>query len=392
MRVVNSYRAPIGAQPLGIPPLKKCYQTRAVKRYAMRFRSVLIAAALLSSCERKAATPDPEKPIEPTFSEVGAADAFGAPGGDVNDVAFWSHPDVAFESLVLTVNDAVVEAFAVETGRLVFSVPGGADTIEVFYAGEKSPGFFIAASGGAYRLFAIAGDGRSAASQGLFEAASEMALFCVKGGVEPVLYEIAGGTISSRALTIAANAAELASPETLVESGNAVACHVDPFRDDVIVISSDGAIRRINPASGAVFGIALPAELSAGASSLAVGRTEAGEPSVQVALLDERTGSISLFDASDGHALGRIRVKATFDLEAVTSASRIDIGSANFGGVYRDGALAVVTSGAGAPVRLVPWNGVMSALSLRVPAALNPRSPKIEPEDDDVISIEVIEP
>lgn len=358
----------------------------------MRYRAFLIAAALVSACDRKPTARAPEASTEAAPAEVGAADAYGATGDVVNDVAFWTHPGVAFESLVLTANDAAVEAFAVETGARAFSVAGGADAIEVFYAEAASPGYLVAAGDGVYRLFAVAADGKSAAPQGLFDAAAEQPRFCIKGGTDPVLYEIAGGIISSRALKTDASEAGLGAPIKLGDAAGAIACHVDPLSENVIVISSDGAIKRIDPATGAVFGIALPADLSPTSSSLAAGRTETGDPVIHVALLDGGTGSISLFDASDGHALGAVRVKATFDLDAVEAATRIEIGSANFGGVYRDGALAVVTSGAGAPVRLVPWNGVMGALSLPAPAVPNPRMPNGEPAEEGVISIEVIEP
>lgn len=390
--MVFYYHAAKPLSAVGSLFLQTCYQIRAGKGVSMRYRAFLIAAALLSACDRKAAAPASEAGTETVTAEVGAADAFGAPGEQVNDVAFWNHPGVAFESLVLTVNDAAVEAFAVETGELVFSVSGGADSIEVFYSEASSPGYLVAAGDGAYRLFAFAADGKSAAPLGLYDAAAENPRFCIAGGAEPVVYEIVDGTISSRALKIEQSEAELGLPIKLAETAGAIACHVDPLSDHVIVISSDGAIKRIDAGTGAVFGIALPADLSPESSSVAVGRTEEGDPIVQVALLDGKTGSISLFDGIDGHALGAVRVKATFDLDAVETASRVEIGSANFGGVYRDGALAVVTSGAGAPVRLVPWNGVMGALSLPVPAAPNPRRPKGEPAEEAVISIEVIEP
>ncbi len=392
MRVVFYYHAQTGGSGVGTQPFETCYQVHADKGVAMRHRAFLIAAVLLSACDRKAADPAPDATTPTETAEVAAADAFGASGDEVNDVAFWTHPSVAFESLVLTVNDAGVEAFAVETGERLFSVSGGADAIEVFYAEGSSLGYLVAAGDGAYRMFAIAADGKSASPLALFDASAEQPRFCIKGGAQPALYEIAGGTITSRALKIAAGAAQLAAPIRLADAAGATACHVDPLSDNVIVISGDGAIKRIDAATGTIFGVALLADLSPTSTGLAVGRTETGDPVVHVALLDGRAGAISLFDASDGHPLGAVRVKATFDLDAVEAATRIEIGSANFGGVYRDGALAVVTSGDGAPVRLVPWNGVMGALSLPVPAVPNPRMPKGEPAEDRVISIEVVEP
>lgn len=360
----------------------------------MRFRAVLLVTAFLAACDRKIETAQPEQaPEAPAVAEVAAADSYGEPGEEVNDVAFWSHPSVAFESLLLAVTDAAIDAFAVETGERVFALEGGADSIAVFYAGAGSPGHLIAGGDGAYRIFAVAADGKSAAPLGgLIDAGADVPVFCVRSGPAPAVYEIAGGAVAARTLTIVASRAELGAPVRLADAAGAVACHVDPFTDNVITVAGDGAIRRIDAATGTVFGIALPAGLSPVSSGLAAGRTETGDPALQVALLDGATGSVSLFDAGDGHALGAVRVKATFDLTAVGSASQVAIGSANYGGVYRDGALAVVTAGEGAPVRLVPWNGVMGALSLPVLAVPDARTPRGETAEEDVISIEVIEP
>lgn len=358
----------------------------------MRFAPLMIAAVLLVACDRKGAPPEPA-PALPA-AEVAAADAFGSPGETVTDVAFWSHPSIAFESLLLSAGDAGVRADRIETGEAIFEIPGGSDAVEVLYAGvgASATGYLLAAGDGAMRLFRIHQDGSGYDPVALADAASSANAFCAGGGAAPKLYEIAGGELSVRMLTIIANGAELGAARALAAADNAIGCHVDPMTEAVILVSRDGAIRRVDPSSGAVFGIALPDGLAPVSSALAFGRDEAGAPVSQVALLDQASGKISVFDASDGHALGAVRIKATFDLGAVTAASRIVIGAANYGGVYRDGALAVVTTGEGAPVRLVPWNGVMGALSLAFPAVTDPRAPAGAPPAEDVISIDVIEP
>ena len=212
MRVVFFYRGPVATLTVGTLRSETCYQDRAIKGVSMRYQAFLIALALLAACERKAAAPEPQTTTDVPAAEVGAADAYGAPGEDVNDVAFWSHPSIAFESLVITVTDAAVEAFAIETGDSVFSLSGGADAIDVFYAGASSPGYLVAAGDGAYRFFAFAADGKSAAALGLFDAAAEQPQFCVKGGSDPVLYEIGDGAISSRTMTIAGTRIALGDP------------------------------------------------------------------------------------------------------------------------------------------------------------------------------------
>jgi streptogramin lyase len=377
-------------------PFETCYQARAAIGVPMRYRAALIAAVALSSaCERKTEAPPSEPtPDAPVVAEVAAADSYGVEGERVYDIAFWSHPGVVFESLLLAAADDRITAYRIETGEQKFEIPGGAQGVELFYAGvgAGATGYLLADSGGAYRLNAISQDGAGFNPIAMANAGVAGAAFCASGGPAPVIYEIVDGKISARTLTIVANGAELGAARAVAAAPNAIACHVDPLSDNVITVSGDGAIRRIDPATGAVFGLALPAGISPVASGLAAGRTEAGDPVAQVALLDADSGSAMLFDAVDGHALGSVRIKATFDLDAVKAATRLAIGSANYGGVYRDGALAVVTSGDGAPIRLAPWNGVMGALSLPVAAVPDPRTPNGAAAEESVISIEVIEP
>lgn len=361
----------------------------------MRITPVLAAAAVLAACERKPDGPVPDPGVAaPTVADVAAADAYGAPGEAVADVAFWSHPSVAFESLLVAATADSIAAYRIETADPAFMIPDGADDIDVLYAGEgaSAQGYLLAASNGAYRLYAINQDGAGFTPVAIANADAGGGVFCAGGGASAAVYEASGRKLSARALTIAADGAGLGAARALADIPNAIGCNVDPLTDEIIAVSSDGAIRRVDSRTGAVFGLALPQNAAPSSSGLAAGRNETGEAQGQVALLDAASGVVSLFDANDGHALGAVRIRATFDLEAVATASVIAVGSANYGGVYRDGALAVVTSGDGAPVRLVPWNGVMGALSLPVAAAIDPRAPEGPAAEEGVISIEVIEP
>ena len=361
----------------------------------MRNSALTALLFLLTACDRKPASPVPDPDVAaPPIDEVAAADSYGAEGDSITDVAFWSHPSVAFESLLIAAGAAGVSAYEIETGDAAFEIPGAVANIEVFYSGvgAGAQGYLLSAGDGAYRLHAIFQDGKGSSPVVMANAARPADIYCAGGGAAPKIYEAAAGKLAARTITIVGNGAELGDARAISEIGDIIGCHVDPLSEDVIVAGRDGAIRRIDPKTGAVFGIALPKDAAPSASGLAVGRDEGGVAQGQVALLDSKSGVVSFFDSKDGHALGAVRVKATFDLDAVEAASRIAIGSANYGGVYRDGALAVITSGAGAPVRLVPWNGVMGALSLPVAAAIDPRAPEGPAAEEGVISIDLIEP
>lgn len=361
----------------------------------MRLNAAMIAAFALAACGRNAETPAPApEPSTPEFQEVAAADSFGAPGERVMDVAFWSHPAVAFESLLIAATRDKVSAYRLETGEARFEISGGAERIDVFYAGEgqKAVGYLLASGDGADRLYAIDQDGSGFKQLSIATSGGLAREHCLGNGASPELYELTADLVSMRSVRIVANGAEFSSPSSIADVSGAIACSVNPLANEVIVTSEDGSIRRVDPSSGAIFSLALPQDLKPIAAALATGRNETDETVAQIVLLDAGGAMLRLFDSKDGHAIGAVRVKATFDLEAVETATRIKIGSANYGGVYRDGALAIVTEGDGAPVRLVPWNGVMGALSIPVAAVVDPRIPGGESAEDSVISIEVIEP
>ncbi len=363
----------------------------------MRFKSAALAPLfVLIACEKK---PDIVPASEPPpaaaqAAEVAAADSYGSPGTSVTDVDFWSHASIAFQGLLLAATPAGIDAFRIETGELAFAIPGGASALEIFYAGAGAAagGYLLAAGDGSYRLYAINPDGAGYAPVATPNAPPGKAVFCTGGGLSPQLFEIAGGAVTARSLMIVPNGAEFGPARPVATVPGAIGCSVDPLTDQIVAVGADGAIRRIDADTGAVFGLALPENLNPAGAALAAGRNDAGETSGQVALLDAASGVVSLFDAKDGHALGSVRVKATFDLDAVASAKGIAIGSANYGGVYRDGALAVVASGDAAPIRLVPWNGVLGALSLPLSGAIDPRAPAGNPAEERVISIDLIEP
>lgn len=361
----------------------------------MRWITVLVAALALVACGRKAETPS-QTPVAnaPDVREVAAADSFGVAGERVTDVAFWSHPAIAFESLLFAAAGGKLSAYSIETGETRFEIPGAAERVDIFYAGEGpgALGHLLATGDGIDRLYTIDQDGRGFKQVSIGIGGPLSGERCVAGGANPALYELTDGALTIRSIKIAGDNAQLSSMQRVAEIANGVACSVDPLTGEVFVTSADGAIRRVDPASGTVFGLAMPRDLNPASAALATGQNERGEPVGQVAALKAGGATVSLFDAKDGHAIGDFRIKATFDLEAVETAIRIEIGAANYGGVYRGGALAIVTEGGGAPVRLVPWNGVMGALSLPVAAVIDPRNPGGDPVEEDVISIDLIEP
>lgn len=356
----------------------------------MRLTSAALILLALAACERA----KKDEPAAPAVEvrEVAAADGYGAPEDAVNAVAFWSHPSVNFESLLIAATDAGLKAFSIESGEEIGSAAAPASKVSVFYlgSGPGAQGYAIASGGGAYSIYAIANDAPSLAPLAVTGPAPGAEAFCVSGGV---LYEAGGDSLDARDITILSSGAVIGGARKIADAPGVTACHVDDRSGDIITLGTDGAIKRVDPKTGESFGLAF---VSGAATASALFLMTAPEPAYPsggaLAVLDGESGVISLFDLVDGHALGAVRIKSTFDLDAVAAAKTIAAGYGNYGGVYRDGALAVITAGDGAPIRLAPWNGVLDALKLPLGENVDPRAPQPAAEPERVIDIELEQP
>lgn len=363
----------------------------------MRSTALLTALVTVAACDR-ATAPSPEKDDAPAIEakEVAAADGFGEPGRSVNAVAFWSHPGVNFESLVLAATDEGVDAYSIETGDKVASVAQGpVSELAVVYAGEGAAarGYAAAGRGAGYEFYAIDNETRAMAPVMVEMGAPGTGTFCAgrrDGGL--ALYEIGEGALASRQIDLREGGLALGDPAPLAEIDGILSCHVDDRTGAVITVSAGGAIRRVDPASGAAEGVAIADGAVDGSALILTKSPQEGAPGGAIAILDGGAATVRLFDLVDGRAIGAVRVKSTFDLDAVATATSIAAGYGNYGGVYRDGALAIVTAGDGAPVRLAPWNGVLDALGLPLGDSVDPRAPQAADEADDFLSIELKEP
>lgn len=366
----------------------------------MRLVVVAILAALaLAACERaESPGPEPAAPVA-DIREVAAADAYGEAGERVNAVAFWSHPTVNFQGLVISSTEVGLKAYDIESGALVAASLNTGETggVSVIYEGAApSTSYAIAAAGAGYVARAIDNKTRSFEPVDVEMAAPRTGAFCVgRRGDAFAVYEVGDAGIALREMTVGEAHISIGDPRPFATGNSIASCHVDDRDGAIITVGKDGAIRRIDPETGESFGLALIEGMMADGSALLLSTGVADGPKQggAVVVLDGESGLFRVVDLADGQALGMARVKSTFDLEAVASAKAIAIGSGNYGGVYRDGILAVVADVEdAAPIRLVPWNGVLAALQLPLGENVDPRNPSPKAEDESVIDIELIEP
>ncbi|GAB4524550.1 MAG: hypothetical protein Kow00133_12830 [Amphiplicatus sp.] len=387
-------------------------QTLSVFRLAPRRAPGTAAAALLAlaACGREPAeapeAPAPE-PVEAT--EVAAVDEFGPAPAPIAGIAFWSHPGLPFNGLVLAATADGIVAYNIEDGREVAAAGGfSATDLSVAYAGKgpAAQGYAVARvegggedGGPAYRFYAVDNAERTLALQTtLFIGGRGVEGFCIgptrEGGL--ALHEMRADGWRATALEIRAGAVTATAAQSATHKGGFSRCVVDDIDGAVYAATPGGAIYRLEagaePALLARTPVKEPADIGLALNGLVEGGpTE--ECCGQIALLDGATGEVYLYDREDGALLGAVRLKASFDVDGVGEATAMGLAYGNYGAIYRDGALALATNGERPVLRLAPLNGVMDALGEPLGPTANPRdlAPQ-EEEEPFVIDIDVVNP
>ena len=361
-----------------------------------RFVAMVLILAALSACGQKESAQSPAAPAEPIASgEVVTADQLGPFASDVSDVAFWTNTKVPFQGLVLVATADGVTAFNIEDGETVSEVEAAKATgVEVVYSGSGATarGIAIIAANGGLRFEEIANDTRAFKSLASKGAPTNVGTFCAGPDRDGTLklFAIYGKSIAAFSLAINDDVTVTASANAKAPADIA-GCVVDPVDGSVFLAGVDAAIYRlasngeIDPAPFAKSAASKPTAIGLALNGLVEGgATE--ECCGQIALLDASDARVLLFDRDDGKAIGAVRLSSSFDVEGVAVATAMGVGYGNFGGVYRDGVLALATDGDTPHVRLAPLNGALDSLSTPMGETADPRalSPQ-EPVDDGLI-------
>lgn len=392
--------------------MKNRRQMLSVLRTVRRRPSGTAAAALLAlaACGREPAeapgTPAPE-PVE--AAQVAAVDEFGPAPAPIAGVAFWSHPALPFNGLVLAATSDGLVAYNIEDGREVAAAGGFSATgLSVAYVGKgpAAQGYAVARAEGsgedggpAYRFYAIDNAERTLALQTtLFIGGRGIEGFCFgptrEGGL--ALHEMRADGWRATELEIRAGVVTATATQSMPHDGGFTRCAVDDIDGAVYAATPDGALYRLEAGAEPVLLARTPAKAPADIGLALNGLVEGGpteECCGQIALLDGATGEVYLYDREDGALLGAVRLKASFDVDGVGEATAMGMTYGNYGAIYRDGVLALATNGERPVLRLTPLNGVMDALGKPLGPTANPRdlAPQ-EEEEPFVIDIDVVNP
>ncbi|MEX0644166.1 MAG: hypothetical protein WD076_02575, partial [Parvularculaceae bacterium] len=366
--------------------------------------SFLVSLSLIfasTACGQKA---DPAAPVgvPPIVAEVQAADQFGAFDAPIKGLAFWAHPTLPYNGMLIAASEKGLVAFNMEDGEEVSRADGVPATgVSVSYtgAGAAAQGFAAVSMAGVdggpgdIGFFAIdnATRGLTSLSSQRVGGGKDDQGFCLgrnEAGDRLVLHRMRAKGWSSQ--TIGGDS----SAETKSASfrGGFVACVADDVDRAVFAVTAAGDIYRIG-ADGAVgksplarSGVSNPAGIGLSLSGLVDGGpTE--ECCGYLYVLNGADASVHVFDRDDGRAVGAIKLAASFDVDGVSVATTLGVGQGNFGAVYRDGALALATNGAAPHVRLAPLNAVMSALSAPLGAPITLRALGGQDEEEPVLDI-----
>ena len=369
-------------------------------------RLILIGLFAAASCAEKAPPPEP-RDTEPAGAptEVAAIDEFVPLECPVDALAFWSHPTLAFNGLVIAAGDAGLVAFNIEDGDEVARDEAPVSGVAISYlgTGADAVGYLATRARGGERAFRfLAVDNASRALRLLdslvISDRSADARFCLgrtSDGRALVLHEVGGFGWRWSPLTIAGSmvaAGEGGGVE--VSPDGLTRCVADDVDGAVFAISRSGALFRL--ADGAAERIAETGVEDADGIGLALNGLVEGGPTDQccgqIAVLDGEAGVVRLFDREDGRAVGAARLKASYEVDAVASAAALGFGNGNFGGVYRDGVVALATAGDRPSIRLTPLNGLMDALGAPLGPTADPRDLAPQPDEARVIDIELVNP
>jgi hypothetical protein len=368
--------------------------------------SILCLGAVLAACgdrQTRPAQPASSEAAEPApVGEIEATDQFGPFASPVTGIAFWTHPSLSFQGMVLASSADGLAAFNVEDGAEVARIEGvAANGVNVVYAGggAEARGFAIAldASTGEFRYYEIDNASRSLSSAPATGATNNRAAaFCSGADRDGALRLIAlnGAMVETSAIEIGEGGVrvELLSQQRAPQG--VVACVVDPLDGAVFLAGESGAIYRMaldGNIDAKVFAESGLSHISS-IGLMLHGLVEAGpteECCGEIAVLDAADGSVRLIDRDDGQPSGAARIISSFDVEGVATATAMGVGYGNFGGIYRDGILALATDGDSPAVRLAPLNGVMDAISAPMGPTAEPRNLSDQAEEDDGLVIDV---
>ncbi len=372
----------------------------------MRIAALALAATLLTiSCGRDGGGPAAaengmtQPPAQADAVNVRASDSLPDQAAAPAGIAFWVHPNVAFNSLMIVAGAEGVASYNIEDGEEAARIDGvNAQGAAVSYLGfgPDAAGVlaFFDRAAGAFKLYGIDNVSRAFLPiEGGPAIRGAVRGFCFGRAQDvagPALFVVQKARLSIFNFEAGEDGVGVANLSVIDAPDDIASCAVDI--DGVVLVASDsGEIFRLD--DGAGFDAPFAAAAMTAAADLSVLAYTAPEGSAtaitgQLALLDQASGVVHLFDREDGHTLGAVAIAASDEIESVSAATAMGVTGANLGGLYRNGAIALGVGGDTPSIRLIPLNGAANALTLTLGDPVNPRGMVPQAEEDDAFIID----
>ena len=312
--------------------------------------------------------------------------------GVKGDIAFWSHPTLAFNSLLLAAGSQNITGVAVESRLDVAGLEVGARAMDVAYIGEgvDARGYLVALSGSSLQLSEIQNATGALSPIASMESPTISALqeICLSAAGETIHgYGVGTNSMVRITITLEGGMRDISIAPSAAPAGP-IDCTVDPLSQAAYFLGADGTISRLDSDGNAMVPFSAPHPSGGRSLGLLLKSDDGQTPSPRLIVLGDDTSHLRLLDGS-GDTLGQFKLSASFDYPAVENPSALGVGFGNYGGVYRDGAIALAHDEG---ISLVPWNAVATALELPIGDGVNPRLLQEPEEEGFVIDIAPIAP
>ncbi len=352
----------------------------------MRFAAPLLAGLFLfaAACERNASPPDQETE-ESSLVTAPISDELPGLPAPATGIAFWDHPRLAFNGLMIVATEAGVLSYSMEDGTEVSRIDGfNAEGVAASYLGLGAPaaGFvaFLDGDENTFRFYGVDNQSRAFlpldAGPAIRGAVRGFCLGRGQGVAAPSLFVIQKDKIQVFNLAASDSGVAVESQTELSAPDNLVSCAVD-LEGALLVAADDGDIYRLAGGDSFSAPFAQAAAQQPGGLSVVPSASEDGPATVTglIFLAGLANGEVHVFDSETGKALGVVRLEGTSSLPAVGKAEAFGATGANLGAVYRNGVIAfgVAEAQDGPAVRIAPASTVRNALSLPADQAVSPR-------------------
>ena len=350
---------------------------------------------LNAACERK--TEEARAPEPAASFEVKVSDELPGLSAPATGVAFWAHPALSFNSLMIVANQDGVVSYNIEDGNEVSRIPGvNAQGAALSYLGFGAQAAGVLAifdtDESAFRLYGVDNASRTfLAIDGGPTIRGAVRGFCFGRAHDiaaPSLFVVQKAKVSIFNMEATDDGVAVTTGAVLKTPGNLTSCAVD-IDGTVLAVSKDGDIYRVTGDNSFAKAFASAAVTSPG--DMAVISTEITSEndtaiSSQIILLDRNNGALHIFDRHSGRALGIVMATGTDELEGVSAASAFGVTSGNLGALYRNGVVAFATGLEDPSLRLIPASGIINALTLPEGDPVSPRGAlPVAEEDNDLL-------